>query len=254
MKVGLVQYSPIWENPNETITIIEKLIDSTELKDVDLLIFPEMSLTGFTMNSKIFAEEMDGISFNYFMKLARKLKKHIFAGIIERDENDIFNSLIHFDENGLIRIRYRKIHPFSLANEDKHYTAGTETVVTKINKISFGLSICYDLRFPEQYRHYGKNKVEVLINIANWPVTRINHWNLLLQARAIENQCFVIGVNRVGNDPFLNYPGNSVVINPMGEVLDLNLTESISIVEIDTSQVATLREKLPFLTDIKTIK
>lgn len=253
MKVGLVQYSPIWENPNETINKLENLVTMTDLTDVDLLIFPEMSLTGFTMNSKIFAEEMDGISFIYFMKLARKLKKHIFAGIIERDGKNIFNSLIHFDENGLIRIRYRKIHPFSFANEDKHYTAGTETVVTKINKITFGLSICYDLRFPELYRHYAKQRADVLINIANWPIARINHWDLLLKARAIENQSFMIGVNRIGNDPFLEYPGHSAVINPMGEALELNLTEVISIVNIDTNQVATLRGRLPFLNDIKII-
>ena len=253
MKVGLVQYSPIWENPNETINILENLITKANLTDVDLLIFPEMSLTGFTMNSKFFAEEMDGISFNYFMKLARKLKKHIFAGIIERDENEIYNSLIHFDENGLIRIRYRKIHPFSFANENKNYTAGTETIVTKINKVTFGLSICYDLRFPELYRYYAKQRVNVLINIANWPIVRINHWDLLLKARAIENQSFMIGANRIGNDPFLEYPGHSAVINPMGEVLDLNLTQSISIIDIDTKQAASLREKLPFLNDIKII-
>jgi len=254
MKVGLVQYSPIWENPKESIKILDNLIKSTNLIDVSLLIFPEMSLTGFTMNSKLFAEEMDGISYTYFMQLSKKLKKHIFAGIIERDEKEIFNSLIHFDEKGLITNRYRKIHPFSLANENKNYIAGNETIITKIDKIKFGLSICYDLRFPELYRQYGKNRADVLVNIANWPITRISHCDLLLKARAIENQSFMIGVNRFGNDPFLKYPGHSLAINPKGETINCNLTESISIVEIDIEQVTSLREKLPFLNDMRLIK
>lgn len=254
MKIGLVQYSPAWENPNETIEKLDSIIENTNLKDISLLIFPEMSLTGFTMSSKQFAEEIDGVSFTYFMQLSRRLKKHIFAGIIEKDEKEIYNSLIHFDDKGLIRILYRKIHPFSFAKEDKNFNAGNETIITKIENITFGLSICYDLRFPELYRQYGKKRAEVLVNIANWPVTRINHWDLLLKARAIENQCYMIGVNRIGNDPYLNYPGHSAGVNPMGEILDVNLTESISIIEIDAEQVKTLREELPFLDDMKMIK
>ncbi|MBU0474546.1 MAG: hydrolase [Bacteroidetes bacterium] len=254
MKIGLIQYSPVWENPKETIKIIEALITSVDLSDVSLLIFPEMSLTGFTMSSKIFAEEIDGVSFTYFMQLSRRLKKHIFAGIIEKDEKDVYNSLIHFDNNGLIRVVYRKIHPFSFAKEDKNFKAGNETIITKVNNVTFGLSICYDLRFPELYRQYGKKRADVLINIANWPVARIQHWDILLQARAIENQCYMIGVNRIGDDPFLEYPGHSAGVNPMGEILNLNFAESISIIEIDVEKVKTLRETLPFLDDMKMIK
>ena len=253
MKIGLVQYSPEWENPNSTIEKIEKLIESSDLRETSLLVFPEMSLTGFTMNPQKFAEEMDGVSFRYFMQLSRKLKKHIFAGIIEKDGNKIYNSLIHFDDKGIIRVIYRKIHPFSFAKEDKHYNAGTETVATKIDGITFGLSICYDLRFPELYRHYGKNRVDVLINIANWPTVRIDHWNLLLQARAIENQCYMIGVNRVGKDSHLEYSGYSSVVNPIGKVLAHSLSEEILSVEIKLDEVIKLREKLPFLDDIKLI-
>ncbi len=253
MKIGLVQYSPVWEKPTSTIEKIEKLIESSNLLDTSLLVFPEMSLTGFTMNSKKFAEEMDGVSFQYFMQLSRKLKKHIFAGIIEKDENDIYNSLIHFDDKGIIRIIYRKIHPFSFSKEDKHYKAGRETITTQINGITFGLSICYDLRFPELYRQYGKNRIDVLVNIANWPATRINHWNILLQARAIENQCYIIGVNRVGKDSHLEYSGYSSVVNPMGKVLAQSLSEEILDAEINKNEVKKLREELPFLNDIKLI-
>lgn len=253
LKIALVQYSPTWEDPAKTIEIIELLIEKSDLRDVSILIFPEMSLTGFTMNSKKFAEEMDGVSFCYFMELSRRLKTNIFAGIIERDDKSIFNSLIHFDEKSLIRAIYRKIHPFSFANENINYSAGKKPFVTSINKISFGLSICYDLRFPELYRIYGKQKIDVLVNIANWPAARINHWNLLLQARAIENQSYMIGVNRIGNDPYLEYPGSSSVIDPMGTLLGLCKTEAILIVEIDSEKVRETRDKLPFLDDIKLV-
>lgn len=253
IKIALVQYSPIWEDPAKTIDVVESLIEKSDLTDVSLLIFPEMSLTGFTMNSKKFAEEMDGVSFQFFMQLARRLKTNIFAGIIERDDKNIFNSLIHFDDKGLIRAIYRKIHPFSFAKENQNYAAGNKPFVTSINKISFGLSICYDLRFPELYRIYGKQKTDVLVNIANWPVARINHWDLLLQARAVENQSFMVGVNRIGNDSYLEYPGNSSVIDPMGNTLGLSKTESILIVEIDSETVNEIRNKLPFLGDIKLV-
>ena len=253
IKIALVQYSPVWEDSERTIEVIESLIEQSDLTDVSLMIFPEMSLTGFTINSEKFAEEMDGVSFLYFMQLARRLKVNIFAGIIERDDKKIFNSLIHFDDKSLIRGIYRKIHPFSFAKENQSYSAGKKPFVTSINKITFGLSVCYDLRFPELYRAYGKQKVDVLVNIANWPIARINHWNLLLQARAIENQSYMLGVNRIGQDPYLEYPGNSAILDPMGNVLGLNKTESILIVEVDSEIVNETRTKFPFLDDIKLI-
>lgn len=253
MKLGLVQYSPVWENQEENILEIESLIKSAN-KNFDLIIFPEMTLTGFTMNSEKFAEEIDGIGTQYFLKLSSRLKINIFAGIIERDEESIYNSLVHFDSLGLIRARYRKIHPFSYAKEDQFYNAGYETVITQIDKIKFGLSVCYDLRFPELYRLYAKERIEVLVDIANWPIPRIDHWKTLLKARAIENQCFMIGVNRVGTDPFNTYNGCSAVFDPMGnEIILIENEEKIIEVEIDLEKVSATRSKLPFLQDIKLI-
>lgn len=253
LKIGLVQYSPVWEEPELTIQKIDKLLDSYNLKDIDLLVFPEMSLTGFTSESQKFAEELDGVSFRYFMELSRSTKTEIFAGLIEHYDKEIFNSLIHFDSKGLIRVRYRKIHSFSLAGENKNFSSGDTPVTTKIEKITFGLSICYDLRFPELYRYYGKSKVDVLINIANWPVDRIEHWDKLLQTRAIENLSYMIGVNRVGNDPALTYTGHSSVIDPMGNVINCSDKEKVLITEIDLDKVKETRTKLPFLNDIKLI-
>jgi len=253
MNLGLVQYSPVWENPEENILEIESLIKSAN-KNLDLLIFPEMTLTGFTMNSEKFAEEIDGIGTQYFLNLSARLKTNIFAGIIERDGENIYNSLVHFDSFGLIRARYRKIHPFSYAKEDQFYNAGDETVITQIDKIKFGLSVCYDLRFPELYRLYAKERIEILVDIANWPIPRIDHWKSLLKARAIENQCFMIGVNRVGTDPFNSYNGCSAVFDPMGnEIIQIENEEKIIEAEIDLEKVSATRSNLPFLHDIRLI-
>lgn len=253
MKIGICQYSPAWENPNSSIEKINFLMKGYE--NVDLLIFPEMTLTGFTMKSKYFAEDIDGISFQFFMKLAQELKTNIFFGVIENDDDKIFNSLIHVDQNGLITARYRKIHPFTLASEEKNYSAGEELIVTKINNVRFALSICYDLRFPELYRHYTKKGVDVITNIANWPVYRIEHYTTLLKARAIENQCFAIGVNRVGKDGNgYEHSGFSSVYNPLGkEILSIENNEGIFVTEIEINEVEKTRKDFPFLNDIKLI-
>jgi predicted amidohydrolase len=253
MKVGLVQYSPEWENKENNIIKLNKILEE-KLSDEELLIFPEMTLTGFTMESEKYAEEIDGTGMLFFINTAKKYKRNIFAGVIEKDNNKIYNSLIHFDKNGIITARYRKIHPFTMTKEKERYHSGNEIVKTKIENINFGLTVCYDLRFPELYRLYGKEKVDVLVNIANWPVTRIAHWKLLLKSRAVENQCFMIGVNRVGKDPYETYNGFSIIIDPMGnEIIVSDNEESIISTELDFSLVEKTRNKMPFLNDIKLI-
>ncbi|MFA3781713.1 carbon-nitrogen family hydrolase [Melioribacteraceae bacterium 4301-Me] len=253
MKIGLVQYNPEWEDPSKNIIKIDRLLSEVNTK-TDLLIFPEMTLTGFTMHAEKFAEEIDGISTRYFIQLAQKTKQHVFAGTIERSNSKFYNTLYHFDNNGIITAKYRKIHPFSYAKENIFYTAGSEVVITKIEQTKIGLSICYDLRFPELYRYYGKQKVEVIIVIANWPITRIEHWEILLKARAIENQCFVVGVNRVGNDPYYKYNGCSSVFDPLGNsILEAGEEEKIFTVDVDLKKVSEIRESLPFLNDVKLI-
>jgi len=253
MKIGLAQINIEWENPEANIQKIDKLTANLTEK-IDLLIFPELSLTGFTMNSKHFSEEIDGLCTVYFMNLAKQLNTNIICGVIEREGNNSFNSIIHFNEKGLLMARYRKIHPFSYAGEDKNYTASNELVITEINHIKTGLSICYDLRFPELYRLYSKKSAHITINIANWPTPRIEHWRTLLKARAIENQCFMIGVNRTGSDPKNIYNGFSGVYNPLGkELLSIEEMEGIFVQEINVEEVNETRNSLPFLKDMKLI-
>lgn len=252
MKIGLVQYSPVWENKDASKEKIEGL-----LRDVDgssILIFPELTLTGFTMNSGEFAETIPGKSTEFFSKIAVRKKSNVLAGIIEGDTGKYYNTLVHINPAGAVVSKYRKIHPFTYSTEDRHYTAGGNPVVTQVDEWNVGLTICYDLRFPELYRLYGKKRTELIVDIANWPVTRIEHWRTLLKARAIENQCYVAGVNRVGSDPKLEYNGFSSLFDPMGnELITSEGIEEVLSAEIEIDTVRSVREKFPFLQDIRLI-
>ena len=252
MKIALLQYTPVWENKEANKKKIMSFINNID--DVELLVFPEMTLTGFTMKSIEMSETIHGESFRFFSEIALEKSVNIFAGIIERRNNRIYNTLIHIKPDGRLLKLYRKVHPFSYSGENEHYHAGSKPAITKIRKWNIGLTICYDLRFPELYRKYGKKRTHLIVNIANWPDTRIEHWRTLLKARAIENQCFVAGVNRVGDDPRLHYTGFSSVFDPMGkELITVENEEKLILVDIDKNYVLEVREKFPFLEDIKLI-
>jgi len=252
MKIALVQYSPAWEDKEMNKKKILSLLQ--DIHGVELFIFPEMTLTGFTMKSKEMSETIQGESFRFFSSIAKEKAANIFAGIIERRDKRNYNTLIHIKPDGNLVKLYRKVHPFSYSGENKNYYAGVKPASTKIKNWKIGLTICYDLRFPELYRKYGKKRTHLIVNIANWPDTRIEHWRTLLKARAIENQCYVAGVNRVGKDPKLNYVGFSSVFDPMGkEIVSVENDEKVILVVLDKDYVNEVRTKFPFLDDIKLI-
>jgi len=229
MKIGLVQYSPVWEDKDANKVKISSLLKKNK-SEVDLLIFPEMTLTGFTMKSDEFAEGLQGESFKFFSELAIVKKAHIFAGIIVKGKRKSFNTLIHIKADGRLVKLYRKVHPFSYSKENQFFEPGRKPARTIVKNWQVGLSICYDLRFPELYRKYGKKGAHLIVNIANWPDTRIDHWKTLLKTRAIENQCYCAGTNRVGKDPKLNYVGCSSIFNPMGkEIVSVENEEKLVI-------------------------
>jgi len=253
MKIGLLQYNPIWEDKESNKQKILSFVEKAEDK-IDLLILPEMSLTGFTMNSEQFAEGIGGDTFRFFSALAIEKSFDVFVGIIERGKQKPFNTLLHISSKGRLVKLYRKVHPFSFSKENIFYNAGSKPVTTKIKKYLVGLSICYDLRFPELYRKYAKKKAHLIVDIANWPDTRIEHWRTLLKARAIENQCYVAGVNRVGDDPKLHYNGCTSFYDPMGNLLaEVVEEEKLLIVEMNKNYINEVREKFPFLDDIRMI-
>ena len=253
MKISLVQFSPEWESKSQSMKkILSILKRKSDLGDI--LIFPEMTLTGFSMNASSMAERMCNQTIAFFSGIAQKYQSDLFAGLIEKEGRNYFNTLVHIDSKGKFKTKYKKIHPFSYSKENKFYKAGNRIIITKVHGWKIGLSICYDLRFPELYRLYAKEKVDLIINIANWPDTRIEHWRTLLKARAIENQCYFAGVNRVGNDPKLHYNGYSSVFDPMGKEIASKINKEIILtVDINKSYVKDVRAKLPFLNDIKLI-
>lgn len=255
LNLGLVQYSPEWEDKEANKQKILKLLEGQSSK-IDLLIFPEMSLTGYTMRKEL-GEELSvekSPSLQFFTSIAIKYSSHIFAGLIESSNQGFYNTLVHINEKGGLVKFYRKIHLFSFAREEDHYDAGKQPVITSVKGWKVGLSICYDLRFPELYRFYGKEQVHLIVNIANWPKSRIVHFRELLKSRAIENLCFVAAVNRVGFGGKEYYNGLSSVINPMGEeIISGEDKEELILIEINQTDVISTRKMFPFLNDIKLI-
>lgn len=252
MKIGLLQYNPVFENIENNIknlsNIIEKKFDSHKL-----LIFPELTLTGYTMNLDKFRDETEKQQY-FFQNISYKFHTNIFAGVLESYEHKFYNSLYHFDEYGNLITKYQKIHPFSYANEHMYYMPGDTPVITEVEDITFGLSICYDLRFPELYRLYAKERIYALVNIANWPDKRIEHYLSLSKARAIENLSYMISVNRIGDDPYNHYNGNSGVFEPSGNDLGhIKDDENLLTFEIFSETVENVRTRFRFLDDIKLI-
>lgn len=253
MKITLLQLDPVWENKQLNREKVVRILDNSH--NSDLIILPEMSLTGFSMSADNLSETLEGETVSFYSNLAVQYNAHFIAGLIEKNGHSHYNSLLHFDRSGTLIRTYRKIHPFPFSEENLNYESGSSPVISAIDNYKIGFSICYDLRFPELYRYYGRKKVDAIINIANWPIPRIHHWRALLKARAIENLCYIIGVNRTGKDPKGLYNGFSSVFDPLGEeVVCLKEEEGIIMTGISFEKVKEVRSKFPFLNDMKSVK
>jgi predicted amidohydrolase len=196
-----------------------------------------MTLTGFSMNiDKISETETNGKTLEKFKKMAKENNIAIVFGIVIEDNKKAKNRVYFIDNNGVVLNYYDKIHPFSFAGEDKYFNGGDMLSFVNFKSINIGLSICYDLRFPELYSALSST-CDVIINIANWPAKRIYHWNTLLKARAIENQIFMIGVNRTGIDGnSLEYVESSNIFNANGEILTSKQFYIMKIINIDLEE------------------
>jgi omega-amidase len=247
MKLALIQRLQHWENTNNNLAHFEEKINTIN-QEVDIIILPEMFTTGFTMNAHKVAETMNGTSVSWLKKIANEKNSAICASLVIEENNKYYNRMLFVEPNGKIT-HYNKRHLFTLAGEDKVYTKGQEKVIVNYKGFAICLQICYDLRFPVFVRN--KEDYDAIIYVANWPVTRISAWDTLLKARAIENQCFVIGVNRTGTDANnLEYPGHSQVIDELGNYLVKPTNEdAIYYCELSKHQMLATREKLAFLKD-----
>ncbi len=234
MIIATVSLNQIWEDKEKNLIQCEKNIKISSQKKIDLIIFPEMTLTGFSNNIKKNLEnENESKTIISFSNLAKKYSIAIFFGVVIKDENKALNKLIFIDKSGQVLKDYSKIHPFSFTDEDKYFNAGNELIIAKFEDLNIGLTICYDLRFPELYSSLAKN-CDLIVNIANWPLKRVDHWNTLLKARAIENQIFVAGVNRIGIDGNgLKYSESSNIFNANGEELQYTKIDDMKIYDVD---------------------
>jgi len=217
LNIALLQSRLYWEDIDANIELFDGSIDKIT-ETVDLIVLPEMFTTGFSLNAEKLAQEMDGPSVKWLRAKAEKKKCHIIGSMIIRENGRYFNRLIWAEPAGGLFI-YDKRHLFSYAGEDKVYSSGEKQLTVRVNGWRIRPFICYDLRFPVWTRN-GEDRYDVAVFVANWPQKRVLHWRRLLQARAIENQCYVIGVNRVGEDGNgLYYSGDSTVIDPKGDIL-----------------------------------
>jgi omega-amidase len=247
MKVALIQTSLFWEKPEENRAHFEGIIDSI-VESVDLIVLPEMFTTGFTMNPTNIAESMDGNTVVWLKSIALRKSSAITGSVIIKENGSYFNRLFFVLPSGKVET-YDKRHLFTLAGEKKEYKAGKSKLIINYGGFKICPLICYDLRFPVFSRNV--EEYDLLLYVANWPESRINAWDILLRARAIENQCFTIGVNRSGEDHNqLLYNGHSQAIDFLGNyLLEPQSEERVFIVELDKNQMVSSRKNLDFLSD-----
>jgi omega-amidase len=249
LTITIIQSNLHWENKAANLAMFAKKINGIKEK-TEIIILPEMFSTGFSMQSKTLAETMNGETVTWMKKTAAEKKAIITGSIIAEENGKYFNRLIWMLPNGESG-HYDKRHLFAFAEEDKFYSPGEKRLVASVKGWKINLLICYDLRFPVWARQGGEAEYDLLIYVANWPERRIHAWKTLLQARAIENQCYVAAVNRVGDDGNnIHYSGDSMIIDPLGEILyQKSQLEDVFTFTLQKEKLEEVRNKFPFLKD-----
>ena len=254
--VHLVQIDSVWEDRAANHAKARQLIANAAPLPGSLIILPETFSTGFSMNLAVTAEPENGPTEQFLREMAAQYQCCVIGGVVtQADEGHGMNQALALAPDGSLLTRYTKNYPFSMGGENQVHRAGTEVSFFEWQGLHIAPLICYDLRFPELARCAVRAGAEVLVFIAAWPVKRIQHWITLLQARAIENQAFVIGVNRCGNDPQFAYSGRSLVVDPHGVVIaDAAEQERVVGAQIDPAIVQQWREQFPALRDAGMVK
>ncbi len=251
MKIGLVQNNILWENKQFNLSASKEFIKKAKNLKLDLLLFPELSFTGFSMNVEKL-KEFDFSTISYIASLCKTYSINAGIGYIQGVDNDKKgrNNYAIISSTGDVICNYSKIHPFSYGDEGKHYIGGDEIVYGQVDDIILSPFICYDLRFPEIFQIASK-KCDLITIAANWPDSRKEHWITLLKSRAIENQCYIAGVNRIGIGNNIMYSGNSLIIDPLGKIicsLDEGI-EDILVATIDKTLVSRVRNSFKLKKD-----
>jgi omega-amidase len=252
LSITIIQTSLHWEDKTANLQMLEDKISSISDK-TEIVVLPEMFSTGFSMKPELLAESMEGDTVQWMKRVSAAKKVILTGSVIIKENNNYYNRLVWMLPNGEYGY-YDKRHLFGYADEDHHYTAGTKRLIASVKGWKINLLVCYDLRFPVWARQQSQPEgpeYDLLIYVANWPERRAHAWRTLLQARAIENQCYVVGVNRVGKDGnAIHHSGDSMIIDPLGEVLFTNKEEEIIFTTtLDKTTLEETRQKLPFLKD-----
>jgi len=250
LKVTILQTELHWENIDENLKMFSSKLDA--IKDVgDLIVLPEMFTTGFTMNPEKHAESMNGKAVMWMKEQAKKNNCVITGSFACVEDGNYYNRLVWMKADGNYSV-YDKRHLFTMVSEHEHYTAGTKKIIEELNGWKFCPLICYDLRFPVWSRNTKHTQYDVLIYVANWPERRAHPWKALLLARAIENQSYVIGVNRVGKDGNeISHSGDSAIIDFKGEIKSKISAHEIGAETINLSyqELLEFRKQFPVLND-----
>lgn len=253
MHIAALQTDIVWEDKQANYDRVRQILERRTGVKPDLIILPEMFATGFSMNAAGIAEPDGGPTRDFLAEVAVSHGTHVLGGMVTwGSDGKGRNEAVLMDPTGREMARYCKRHPFSFSGEPDHYEAGDDLIVLDFLGWRLCPLICYDLRFPEDFRAAVRRGANLFIVIANWPAAREHHWRSLLIARAIENQAYVIGVNRCGTDPKLPYSGASLVVEPKGEIVaDAGDTEGLLEAELDLQHVKEYREQFPALQDMR---
>ncbi|MDA0342921.1 MAG: carbon-nitrogen family hydrolase [Verrucomicrobia bacterium] len=254
MKVHLVQFSPLWEDKEANFARVEHLIESSSPEPHSLVVLPEAFATGFSLNLQVTCGGEPEQTHAFLSRLSSTHKVWIMAGCISPDPSGALgrNVAVLFDPEGRYVGEYQKMYPFTPMGEDKKHMAGQEPKLFNIKDFRLCPLLCYDLRFPELFRTSVKKGANLFVVLASWPDSRMSHWHALLLARAIENQAYVIGVNRTGSDPNHKYVGGSKMIDPMGKTLvEAAMLEELVSFTLEHRFMEDWRSSFPALQDIR---
>jgi predicted amidohydrolase len=254
LRIALVQQDTIWQDPVANLARARGFVEQAAQAGARVVVFPELFTLGFTMAPEPYAEPIPGPTSEAMASLSKEFGLYLVGSVVEAHAPHPHNAAFVTAPDGSLVAAYRKIHPFSYGEENLHYTGGTDCPVFEVDGVPCGLQICYDLRFPEPFRALAAKGAEVVFVPANWPARRISAWSTLLAARAIENQVAICGVNRVGRDPHLDYPGKSAIHDCFGEVVARgDATEGLVIGDVDLAQLRAWRQRFPALRDRRTV-
>jgi predicted amidohydrolase len=253
MNVHCVQLDCVWENKPASFARVRALLDASPPEAGSLVLLPEMFATGFSLNPEGVAEPEGGGTETFLAMLARRFAVCLVGGLSQAGPGGkARNVAVAFSPQGEVLARYAKLQPFTPGGEAERHEPGAGPVLFEWQGFVVALFICYDLRFPEHFRAAARRGAELYAVIASWPSARSQHWVTLLQARAIENQAYVAGVNRCGNDPKFAYAGRSLIAGPRGDILaDAGNGESVIRAAADRAGLLAYRTELPFLRDMR---